>query len=181
MRFRLLRTLTAAALAAGIGACAPVAEKSPVSGTVSDTDGPSAAAAVERPLEPLPVLDGGLGQYSMGGLLGGSNGDAGPVDGISVKGALLQGPFVTFLERGDVDRAYKSASHTLETQPSGQTRIWRNPRNGHWGTMTPARTYLNAEGRYCREYHQTVTIGGQEHQAGGKACRGDDGVWQVVS
>ena len=180
MRFRLLRTLTAAALAAGIGACAPVAEKGPVSGTVSDTDGPSAAAA-GAPSEPLPVLDGGLGQYSMGGLLGGPNGDAGAIDGISVKGALLQGPFVTFLERGDVDRAYKSASHTLETQPSGQTRIWRNPRNGHWGTMTPARTYLNAEGRYCREYHQTVTIGGQEHQAGGKACRGDDGVWQVVS
>jgi surface antigen len=180
VRFSLLRTLTAAALAAGIGACAPVADKGPVSGTASGADG-AVTATTDGPSEPLPVLDGGLGQYSMGGLLGGSNGDAGAVTGISVKGALLQGPFVTFLERGDVDRAYKSASHTLETQPSGQTRIWRNPRNGHWGTMTPARTYLNAEGRYCREYRQTVTIGGQEHQAGGKACRSSDGVWQVVS
>ena len=180
MRFSLQNSLIAAALTAGIGACAPVAEKDPASGTASGTDS-AATAASDGPSEPLPVLDGGLGQYSMGGLLGGSNGDTGAADGISVKGALLQGPFVTFLERGDIDRAYKSASHTLETQPSGQTRIWRNPRNGHWGTMTPARTYLNAEGRYCREYRQTVTIGGQEHQAGGKACRSDDGVWQVVS
>lgn len=180
MRFSLQDTLIVLALAAGIGACAPVAEKGPVSGAAGGADG-AAAVVLDVPSDPLPVLDGGLGQYSLGGLLGGSNGDAGPVDGISVKGALLQGPFVTFLERSDIERAYKSAIYTLETQPSGQTRIWRNPRNGHWGTMTPARTYLNAEGRYCREYRQTVTIGGQEHQAGGKACRSDDGVWQVVS
>lgn len=176
MRFSLHSTVVVAALTAGIAACAPVGDK----GTAGDAEGPATAAA-SAPSEPLPVLDGGLGQYSMGGLLGGPNGDAGTVTGISIKGALLQGPFVTFLERSDIARAYKSASYTLETQPSGQTRIWRNPQNGHWGTMTPARTYLNAEGRYCREYRQTVTIGGQEHQAGGTACRSDEGVWRVVS
>lgn len=176
MRFSLHSIFAVAALTVGIAACAPVAEK----GTAGDSEG-TAPAAVSAPSKPLPVLDGGLGQYAMGGLLGGPNGDAGTVTGISIKGALLQGPFVTYLERSDIDRAYKSASHTLETQPSGQTRIWRNPRNGHWGTMTPTRTYLNAEGWYCREYRQTVTIGGQEHQAGGTACRSDDGVWRVVS
>ncbi len=180
MRSSFYGILIFAALTVGIGACAPVADKGAAGNAADGTDG-TAATAATVPSEPLPVLDGGLGQYSMGGLLGGPNGDAGTVTGISIKGALLQGPFVTFLERGDIDRAYKSASYTLETQPSGQTRIWRNPQNGHWGTMTPARTYLNAEGRYCREYRQTVTIGGQEHQAGGKACRSDDGVWQVVS
>lgn len=180
MRFSLHNTLVVAALAVGIGACAPVADKGAAGNAADGTDG-TATSATPVPSEPLPVLDGGLGQTAMGGLLGDPNGAAGAVTGISVKGALLQGPFVTFLERGDIDRAYKSASYTLETQPSGQTRIWRNPSNGHWGTMTPARTYLNAEGRYCREYRQTVTIGGQEHQAGGKACRSDDGVWQIVS
>jgi len=176
VRSSLHSTLVVAAFTAGIAACAPVADKGTAGGAAGTA--PSTAAARS---EPLPVLDGGLGQYSMGGLLGGPNGDAGAVAGISIKGALLQGPFVTFLERGDIDRAYKTASHTLETQPSGQTRIWRNPQNGHWGTMTPARTFLNAEGRYCREFRQTVTIGGQEHQAGGTACRSDDGVWRVVS
>lgn len=163
-------------LTAGIAACAPVADK----GTGGGTAGTAPSAAI-APAEPLPVLDGGLGQYALGGLLGSSAIESEPVTSISVKGALLQGPFVTFLERGDIDRAFKTASHTLETQPSGQTRIWRNPQNGHWGTMTPTRTYLNAEGRYCREYRQTVTIGGQEHQAGGTACRSDAGVWRVVS
>ena len=175
MRLSLHSTVIVTALTAGIVACAPVADKR----GAGSGDG-SASPAGGRS-DPLPVLDGGLGQYAMGGLLGGPNGDAGAVTGISVKGALLQGPFVTFLERDDIDRAYKTASHTLETQPSGQTRIWRNPRNGHWGTMTPSRTFLNAEGQYCREYRQTVTIGGQEHQAGGTACRSDDGVWRVVS
>ncbi len=176
MQFSLPRILAAAALAAGIGACTPAADKDAGGGT-----GEKGSAVAGRASGPLPVLDGGLGQYSMGGLLGGANGDAGAVDGISVKGALLQGPFVTFLERSDLDRAFRAASHTLETQPSGQTRIWRNPGNGHWGTMTPTRTYLDAEGRYCREYRQTVTIGGEEHQAGGTACRDDTGVWQIVS
>ncbi len=176
MRSNLHSTLFVIALTAGITACAPVADK----GTDGGTDG-SAPSSATAPAEPLPVLDGGLGQVAMGGLLGSSNAESGPIAGISVKGALLQGPFVTFLERGDIDRAFKTAGHTLETQPSGQTRIWRNPQNGHWGTMTPTRTYLNAEGLYCREYRQTVTIGGQEHQAGGRACRSDAGVWRVVS
>ena len=118
----------------------------------------------------------------MGGLLGGtaeSNGSE-PSE-LLVEGAFLDGPFVPFLSRSDVERAHRAAMTAFEGLPSGQTKIWRNPENGHWGTLTPARTYQNAEGRYCREYRQTVTIGGQEHQANGAVCRRGDGVWQVIS
>lgn len=160
-------------MVAVFAACTPIAD-------TGDAD-PSQASPTYS-AEDLPVLDGGLGQQAMGGLLGGvAAARDGAVPETSVNGTLLQGPFVAYLESGDVERARRSATQTLNSLPSGQTRIWRNPLNGHWGTMTPTRTYLNADGVYCREYRQTVTIGGLEHQAGGTACLRGDGVWQVVS
>ena len=133
--------------------------------------------------ESAPSSDsGGLGALAMGGLLGGAAGsNVSEPSELPVEGAFLGGPFAPFLSRSDVERAHRTAMTAFEALPSGQTKIWRNPENGHWGTLTPARTYRNAEGRYCREYRQTVTIGGQEHQANGAVCRRGDGVWQVIS
>jgi surface antigen len=36
-------------------------------------------------------------------------------------------------------------------------------------------------GAYCREFQQTVTIGGKTESAYGTACRQPDGTWKVVS
>ncbi|MCZ6875908.1 MAG: hypothetical protein O7G88_20660 [bacterium] len=41
------------------------------------------------------------------------------------------------------------------------------------------RTYQIDSGQYCREYQQTVVIGGQEDRAFGTACRQPDGSWQI--
>ena len=75
----------------------------------------------------------------------------------------------------------RAAQNALETTPAGQTSIWRNPVNGHWGTVTPSRTFQDASGRYCRDYRQTVTVDGQEHQGNGTACRETDGAWRIMS
>jgi surface antigen len=37
------------------------------------------------------------------------------------------------------------------------------------------------QGAYCREFQQTVSIGGREERAYGTACRQPDGSWKVVS
>ena len=37
----------------------------------------------------------------------------------------------------------------------------RNPDTGHYGTVTPLRTFQDAGGQYCREFQQTITVGGQ--------------------
>jgi len=74
-----------------------------------------------------------------------------------------------------------SAQNSLEYAKTNQTSVWENPDNGNSGAITPIQTYQNADGQYCREYQQTVTIGGQEVQAYGTACRMPDGTWQVVS
>ncbi|HLO78980.1 MAG TPA: RT0821/Lpp0805 family surface protein, partial [Magnetospirillum sp.] len=56
---------------------------------------------------------------------------------------------------------------------------WNNPDSGHYGTVTPTRTYEAAPGQYCREYQQTINVGGQEQRSFGTACRQSDGSWRV--
>lgn len=47
--------------------------------------------------------------------------------------------------------------------------------------VTPIRTTQQAGGQYCREYQQTVTVGGRTERAHGIACRQPDGSWKIVS
>ena len=44
----------------------------------------------------------------------------------------------------------------------------------------PVETYQTSSGQYCREYLQTVVIGGQQQQAYGTACRQPDGSWKII-
>ncbi|MEE9140471.1 MAG: RT0821/Lpp0805 family surface protein [Alphaproteobacteria bacterium] len=66
--------------------------------------------------------------------------------------------------------------------PVGQTIVWDNPNSGNSGTITPVRDGTHtATGAYCREYQQTITVGGRTEDAYGTACRQPDGSWQIVS
>ncbi len=82
----------------------------------------------------------------------------------------------------NADRAYanRTAQQSLESAPAGQSSTWQNPDSGHYGTVTPTKTYQTGAGQYCREYQQTVTIGGKTEEAYGTACRQPDGSWQIV-
>ena len=64
--------------------------------------------------------------------------------------------------------------------PLGETIAWNNPDSGNAGTVTPMRDGSTPSGLYCREFHQTVTIGGQTEAAYGTACRQPDGTWKIV-
>ncbi len=70
--------------------------------------------------------------------------------------------------------------NTLEYAPTHETSTWRNPDNGDSEAITPVKTYQTSEGRYCREYVKTVTIGGEQQQVYGTACRQPDGSWVSV-
>jgi surface antigen len=73
----------------------------------------------------------------------------------------------------------RTSQRALENSQTGEESRWRNPDNGHSGSVTPIRT-LNEHGRFCREYSNKVTIGGKTQEAYGKACRQPDGSWQIV-
>ncbi len=123
---------------------------------------------------------GGLGGAVAGGLLGKSiGGHSRDMIAGAVLGGLLGGAVGNVLDQLDRDLAIKNAQVTFETAPTGATSSWTNPDSGNSGSITPVRTYQEPTGRYCREYQQEVTVGGQRQQSYGTACRQPDGSWQI--
>lgn len=59
----------------------------------------------------------------------------------------------------------------LETAPIGSVSTWVNPDSGHTVSVAPRRTYRTSRGTYCREFLQTITVGGKKQQGYGTACR----------
>ena len=64
---------------------------------------------------------------------------------------------------------------------AGTTVAWQNPDIGHSGAVTPSRTYQTTSGTYCREYQQSMTMGGKPEQVRGTARRPPDGRWKAVN
>ncbi len=69
----------------------------------------------------------------------------------------------------------------LENNPTSQASDWVNPDTQRSGAVVPTRTFENAQGQPCREFVTTITIGDQEEQGYGTACRQPDGSWQLVA
>jgi surface antigen len=128
---------------------------------------------------------GGLIGAGLGGLAGsqighGSGKLAATGAGVLL-GALLGSTAGKSLDRADRMYAERSTHGALETGRSGQPVAWTNPDSGHSGTIIPQPAYQSNTGQYCREYQQTVYVGGQQQQAYGTACRQPDGSWKVVN
>ena len=126
---------------------------------------------------------GTLGGAIIGGLLGAQVGDGSGQLAAVAAGTLL-GAFIgneigSSLDKADQLYAERTAQTALESAPTGTTSSWANPDNGHSGTFTPTDTYFRDEYTPCREYQQTVTIGGRTEQAYGTACRDANGDWRI--
>jgi len=81
----------------------------------------------------------------------------------------------------DVDRMRAQQAHQ-QALDTGQTIRWDNPRNGHYGSVTPLRAGTDTQtGQMCREFQTQIVVGGQTQQAYGTACRQPDGSWRIVS
>jgi surface antigen len=123
---------------------------------------------------------GGLGGAAVGGLIAAAAGGGGTAIAASViGGALVGGLAGNLLDERDQRMANETAQRALETAPSGKAVAWTNPDTGHSGTVTPVRTY-ESNGNFCREFQQTVTIGGRPENSFGTACRQPDGSWRIV-
>lgn len=72
-----------------------------------------------------------------------------------------------------------NTQRALETSPTNQTSSWVNPDSGNQYAITPTRTFQTSSNQYCREYQTTVTVGGEQQQGYGTACRQPDGQWQI--
>jgi len=139
-----------------------------------------AGCASMGPKEQAGTMVGGVGGALIGSQFGGGSGRLVGVAIGTLAGALIGQEIGRSLDANDQRMMQENAQYALEHERTDQASTWRNPDNGHSGSITPKRTYRTAEGRYCREYQQTVIIGGEEQQAYGRACRQPDGSWKIV-
>ena len=130
---------------------------------------------------PKAVLGTFIGAAAGAGIAAAAGGGAGWIVGGALMGAALGGVVGNRLDARDKRLAAAAAQQAFENNRAGQPSVWQNPDTGNSGSMTPTRTYQIANGQYCREYHQTIVVGGEQHQAYGTACRQPDGTWSIQS
>lgn len=127
---------------------------------------------------------GGIAGAALGGFLGskvgsGSGRTFATIGGV-LAGGLLGNQAATRLTCDDQQEVYSTTQSTLEDYPSGRSATWNNPDSGHWGTVTPTRTYVDGSGQNCREFEQTIYIDGHPEKGVGEACRQTDGTWRII-
>jgi surface antigen len=126
------------------------------------------------------LIGAGLGALA-GSQIGSGGGKLAAVAIGTLAGAFLGSEVGKSLDRADRQAMAQTSQSALETNRTHETSTWRNPDSGHSGTITPVKTYETPQGTNCREYQQTVTIGGKTETAYGTACRQPDGTWKIVN
>jgi surface antigen len=130
--------------------------------------------------EVLGPVVGGLAGGFLGSQFGEGSGKTVAAIGGALAGAWVGSKVVSGLSAQD-RTYYNQAATQAETAPVGQNITWYNPNTGAQGTITPTRTGQSSSGEQCREYQQTVTIGGKTEKAYGTACKQPNGGWKVVN
>jgi len=126
------------------------------------------------------ALLGGIGGAAIGSQFGKGTGQIVGVAAGTLLGALLGSEVGRSLDKADLAYADR-ANAQAQSAPIGQPIRWNNPESGNSGVVTPVRDGTDsATGAYCREFQQTVKIGGKTEQAYGTACRQPDGTWKVI-
>ena len=102
----------------------------------------------------------------------------------AVLGSLVGSSIGRQLDERDRLLMGRSTQTTLARGKSDVTSKWVNPDTGNRGTVTPKPAYQVRRGAttsYCREFQQTITVGGKTERAYGRACRQPDGSWKIVN
>ena len=114
----------------------------------------------------------------VGSQFGRGDGQLAAVAGGTVLGLFLGHEVGAYLDQSDAACAQQAAQYAYAA-PLGTEVAWNNPQTGHRGTIQPLRDGTSSSGQYCREFQQTVVIGGRSERAYGVACRQPDGSWSL--
>lgn len=118
---------------------------------------------------------GAIGGGVLGSAIGQGTGNVAAIIGGTLLGGILGNSVGKSMDRADMASYQQASQSAMET---GHTRSWRN--GDKHGTIVPHRRYTNDEGRYCREYTQTIYVGNEKHLGHGTACREEDGSWRIA-
>lgn len=75
-------------------------------------------------------------------------------------------------------REHEAAQVKATTAPVGEQIDWHTDTSS--GSVVTTKEGTNKSGLTCREFQQTITIGGETEQAYGTACLQADGAWKIV-
>ena len=95
-------------------------------------------------------------------------------------GGLIGGTIGSKLDEADRRTALQAEYRALEYAQAGNAVDWRGAAAGVSGTVVAAQPY-RVGSQDCRQYSQTVSIGGQKQTARGTACRNPDGSWTPLT
>ena len=124
------------------------------------------------------LLGAGSGAY-IGSLAGMGTGNLAAIGGGALLGALVGSNVGRSLDRAD-RLATRPTRGTAGAVAPGSGADWRNP-DAAYATVAPLRSPDAARrGAYCREFQQTIQIGGEDRQAHGTACQQPDGSWRIA-
>tara|TARA_Y100000588_G_scaffold389252_1_gene491536 strand:- start:5934 stop:6434 length:501 start_codon:yes stop_codon:yes gene_type:complete len=129
---------------------------------------------------------GGIAGGVLGSRVGKGRGRMIATIGGAIVGAMIGGEIGKQLDERDRLLLGKTTQSALEYGKSGSTNSWKNPDSGNSGIIVPKRAYkpritrLRKRYKYCREFQQTIIVGGMKENAYGKACRQPDGQWKIV-
>jgi surface antigen len=120
---------------------------------------------------------GAVGGAVAGAQFGSGSGQLAATAAGTLLGAFIGSEVGQSLDRADVAYTRDTTSQALRTN---NALAWENPQSGNAGTVTPTRTFQTDSGNLCREFQQTITVGGRSERAYGTACRQPDGSWRIV-
>lgn len=127
----------------------------------------------------IGTLGGAIGGGIIGSNVGGGKGKIAGTIGGALIGAFVGSELGKSLDNADRTAMGQTSQRALETAQPGQALPWKNAQSGNSGSVV-AGNYYQEGGRYCREYTQTINVGGKSEKAYGTACRQPDGSWEVI-
>lgn len=166
-RSKIIAIVTVASL---LSACAPQGGQ-PNSGVMS-------GGGVNK--QDVGTVAGAIGGGVLGSTIGRGAGRTAATIGGALIGGMIGNSIGSSLDNADKAAYNSTAQRAMETAPAGQALPWSNPKTGNSGTFVPAAPYQTSNGQYCREYNQTIVVGGQKQSGHGTACREPDGSWKIV-
>ena len=131
------------------------------------------------PKEQSGALIGAVAGGILGNQVGGGKGKVAATATGFILGAMIGSSVGQQLDELDRLKHQSAGQQAFERGRTNVPVAWNNPDSGNYGAITPTKTYQK-QGRYCREYQQTITIGGEKKSAYGTACRMPDGTWQTI-
>lgn len=138
-----------------------------------------AGCAGTGPKQGVGTVAGAVGGAAIGSQFGRGTGNVAAIAAGTLLGALIGSEVGRSMDSAD-RAALDNAQHRAYAAPVGERITWNNPNTGNSGYVVPMREGTTASGAYCREFQNTIIVGGRQEQAFGTACRQPDGSWKVL-